>query len=258
MKIAVFIKQVPDTTDVKWTASNNIDRANMDSVLNPVDKESIEAALRIKEKIGANIVAVTMGPKKAVEVLQEAIAMGVDDAILLCDSKFAGSDTLATSKVLSATVKELIPDANLIIFGQSAADGETGQTGPCVAARLDMPCLSRVSDVLEISDDIIVVSSETENEKQKLKAKLPVVLCINNYVNKPRIPRVSGYIKSQNYDYIAYNLYDVNLNESQTGLKGSPTYVSKVFKCEDTRNGKIFDSEKTQFSEIYEEIKKVL
>ena len=258
MKIAVFIKQVPDTTDVKWTANNNIDRANMDSVMNPVDKEVIEAALRIKEKIESTVVAVTMGPKKADEVLKEAIAMGVDDALLLCDSKFAGSDTLATSKVLYSAIKELIPDTNLIMFGQSAADGETGQTGPCVAARLDFPCISRVSDIIEISDSTIVVLSETEKEKIKLKAELPVALCINNYVHKPRIPRVCGYIKSQDYNYISYNLYDVNLKDSETGFKGSPTYVSKVFKCEDTRNGKIFDADEMQFSEIYEEIKKVL
>lgn len=258
LKIAVFIKQVPDTTDVKWTANNNIDRANMDSVMNPVDKEAIEAALKIKEKIDATVVAVTMGPKKAEEVLKEAIAMGVDDAILLCDSKFAGSDTLATSKILSASVKEFISDTDLIIFGQSAADGETGQTGPCVAARLDWPCISRVSDILEISDKAIVVLSETEKERIKFKSELPVVLCINNYVHKPRIPRICGYINAQKYNYISYNLYDVNLSDSETGLKGSPTYVSKVFKCEDTRNGKIFDADETQFSEIYEEIKKVL
>lgn len=258
MKIAVFIKQVPDTTDVKWTENNNIDRAKMDSVMNPVDKEAIEAALRLKEQYNAQTVAVTMGPKKADEVLKEAIAMGIDDAFLLCDSKFAGSDTLATSKVLSAAVKELIPDADLIIFGQSAADGETGQTGPCVAARLGFPCISRVSEIHEISDGSIILTTENEKERVTLKTQLPAVICIKNYIYPPRIPRICGYMNAQDYNYVSYSIYDIKLMDTETGLKGSPTYVSKVFKCEDTRNGKIFNSEETNFDEIYEEIKKVL
>ena len=165
MNITVFIKQVPDTQDVKWTDNNNIDRTGMDSVINPVDKEALEAALRIKDETNAKITAVTMGPKKAVEILKEAIAMGVDDAFLLCDSKFAGSDTLATSKVLTAAINLFLQDTNLFIFGQSAQDGETGQTGPCVAARMNIPCITRVNEIIETSDDFIIVNSETEELK---------------------------------------------------------------------------------------------
>ena len=258
LNIAVFIKQVPDTTDVKWTKDNNIDRSKMDSVMNPVDKESIEAALRIKEKTDARITAVTMGPKKASDVLKEAVAMGVDDAFLLCDSKFAGSDTLATSKVLAATIKELLPKTDIIIFGQSAADGETGQTGPCVAARLDLPCISHVCEITEVSESSINVISDCEKERTVLKVQLPAVICIQNYIFPPRIPRVCGYMNAQKYNYVAYNLYDININESDVGLKGSPTYVSKVFKCEDTRHGKIYFADETDYNAIYNEIKKVL
>lgn len=258
LNIAVFIKQVPDTDDVKWTENNNIDRAKMDSVINPADKEAIEAALRIKEQISAKVTVITMGPKKAEEVLKEAVAMGADDAFLLCDSKFAGSDTLATSKVLAASVKELLPDADIIIFGQSAADGETGQTGPCVAARLNLPCVGHVSEIVEINDNCLIVISECEKERTTFKITLPAVICIHNYIFPPRIPRVCGYVNSQNYNYITYNMYDINIMENEAGLKGSPTYVSKVFRCEDTRNGKIFDANETNLSEIYQEIKKVL
>lgn len=258
MNIAVFVKQVPDTTDVKWTQNNNIDRTKMDSVINPVDREAIEAALRLKEQTGAKVTVVTMGPKKAEEVLKEAIAMGSDDAFLLCDSKFAGSDTLATSKILSAAIKELLPDTKIIIFGQSAADGETGQTGPCVAARLNLPSVGHVSDITEVSEESITVISENEKERTTLKIMLPAVLCIHNYVFLPRIPRVCGYMNAQDYNYITYNIYDINLLENETGLKGSPTYVSKVFKCEDTRHGKMFDFDETCFKEIFKEIKKVL
>ena len=182
LKIAVFIKQVPDTTDVKWTPNNNIDRSKMDSVLNPVDKEAIEAALRIKEQHGAKVTVITMGPKKAEDILKEAVAMGADDAFLLCDSKFAGSDTLATSKILSASIRELLPDTDIIIFGQSAADGETGQTGPCVAARLNMPCIGHVSEIVEIGDNYLIVISECEKESTTFKITLPAVICIHNYI----------------------------------------------------------------------------
>ena len=113
MNIVVFVKQVPDTNDVKWTENNNIDRTNMESVINPADKQALEAALFIKDRYGANITAVTMGPSKSIEVLKEAISMGVDDAFLLCDAKFAGSDTCATSKVLSAAIKEKLPQTDL-------------------------------------------------------------------------------------------------------------------------------------------------
>lgn len=258
MNIAVFIKQVPDTTDVKWTENNNIDRTKMDSVMNPVDKEAIEAALRIKEQIGARVTVLTMGPKKAEEILREAVAMGVDDAFLLCDSKFSGSDTLATSKVLASSVKELLPQTDLVIFGQSAADGETGQTGPCVAARLNMPCIGRVCEITNVDDNYITLVSDCELEKNVLRVKLPAVICVQNYIFPPRIPRVCGYINSQKYNYVTYNMYDINVLETEVGLKGSPTYVSKVFKCEDTRRGKIYSAKDTDFSEIYREIKKVL
>ena len=144
MNIVVFVKQVPDTNDVKWTENNNIDRTNMESVINPADRQALEAALILKDRYGATISAIAMGPAKAVEVLKEAIAMGVDDAFLLCDSKFAGSDTCATSKVLAAAVKEKLPQTDLILFGQTAIDGETGQTGPSTATRLGLTSIYNV------------------------------------------------------------------------------------------------------------------
>ncbi len=254
----MFIKQVPDTDNVFWTENNNIDRTKMDSIINPADLEAIEAALKIKEKNNAYITAVTMGPEKAKEVLKEAVARGVDDGILLCDSKFAGSDTLATSVILSSAVKEILPDTDLLIFGQTAIDGETGQTGECVAARLNYPSIGHITDITEINDNYIEVLSSNINSETTFRLKLPASICVNNFVNKPKLPLIEGYIKSQDKNYKTYNLYDLNILETQAGLKGSPTYVWKVYKREETRNGVIFDFEQTQFNEIYKEIKKVL
>lgn len=256
MNVTVFIKQIPDTNDVKWTENNNIDRIQTDSIMNPVDKTAIEAALRIKETKSSKVTIVSMGPKKAEAVLKEAIAMGADEAILLCDSKFAGSDTLATSKILAASIKEILPDTNILIFGKSASDGETGQTGPCVAARLNIPFISDITDILEITDKDITVNSETDNEKNIIKSSYPVVLCINNYVYRPRLPKITGYINAQDYTYKTYNTEDLKLTNDETGIKGSPTYVSQIYKSEDTRNGKVFDYKTTDFTQIYEKIMK--
>ncbi|MBQ4078814.1 electron transfer flavoprotein subunit beta/FixA family protein [bacterium] len=243
MNIVVFVKQVPDTNDVKWTENNNIDRTNMESVINPADRQALEAALILKDRYGATISAIAMGPAKAVEVLKEAIAMGVDDAFLLCDSKFAGSDTCATSKVLAAAVKEKLPQTDLILFGQTAIDGETGQTGPSTATRLGLTSISNVIEIIEINEKSIIVNTETEKEKITLKTELPCALCINNYVFKPRVPRINGYIKAQDYDYKSYNIYDLNLTTDDAGVKGSPTYVSKVFKNKEGRNCKLLNYE---------------
>ncbi len=255
MNIVVFIKQVPDTNDVKWTENNNIDRTNMESVINPADKQALEAALTIKEKIEANITAVTMGPNKAIAVLKEAIAMGVDDAILLCDSKFAGSDTCATSKVLASVIKEKLSQTDLILFGQTAIDGETGQTGLSTATRLNFGCVSNISEIIEIDANAITVARENEEEKITLKIEIPCAICINNFVFKPRIPRINGYMKAQDFECKTYNMTDLNLSQEKIGVKGSPTYVSKVFKNEDGRNCKFIDIENEDcIKEIIKEI----
>ena len=238
LNIVVFIKQVPDTNDVKWTQNNNIDRTNMESIMNPVDKQAIVAALKLKEQYNTKITAITMGPKKAIDVLKEAIAMGVDDAVLLCDPKFAGSDTCATSKVLAAAIKEKFPDTKLILCGQSAIDGETSQTGPSVAVRLEMPFMCHVNEITELNDNEIFINTDNENEKSSYKMNLPALVCVSNYVYKPAIPKIDGYIKAHEYNYKTYNLYELNLKEDETGVKGSPTYVSGVYKKEEGRNCK--------------------
>lgn len=260
MNIVVFIKQVPDTNDVKWTQNNNIDRARMDCIMNPVDKQAVEAALRLKEQYDAHTTVITMGPNNATEILKEAIAMGIDEATLLCDSKFAGSDTCATSKVLAAAIKEKYPQTDLILFGQSAIDGETSQTGPSTAVRLNMPFISHVNEITGIIDNVVIVNTETETNKCSYKITMPAVLCINNYIYQPRIPRINGYIKSQNYYYKTYNIYELNISEMDTGVKGSPTYVSKVYKTNEQRNCKRIDtkSQENYINEVVCSIKDVL
>ena len=256
----MFIKQVPDTNDVKWTQNNNIDRANMESIMNPVDKQAIEAALKLREHYPVHTVAITMGPNKAIEILKEAVAMGIDETILLCDSKFAGSDTCATSKVLSTAIKERNPQADLILFGQSAIDGETSQTGPSTAVRLGYPFICNVNEIVKIEDNEITVNTENEYEKNTVTLTLPAVLCINNYVYSPELPKIGGYINAHNHIHKTYNIYQLNLPETETGVKGSPTYVSKVYKTEEGRNCNIINTKENNnyAGDIIKQIKEIL
>ena len=248
----MFIKQVPDTDDVKWTLNNNIDRANTESILNPFDKQALQAAISLKNKYYAKVNAISMGPYKALDVLKEAIAMGADEAALLSDKKFVGSDTCATSKVLAASIYEKFCDADLILFGQSASDGETAQTGPSTAVRMNMPFITHVNEILEVENGYVTVNTETENEKVTAKIKLPAVLCINNYVMKPELPKIDGYVKAHNYNYKIYNMFELKIKEDETGVKGSPTYVSKVYKTQEGRNCKMTDT-----NEVLKVIKEV-
>lgn len=236
MNIVVFIKQVPDTNDVKWTANNNIDRTKMESIMNPVDRQAVEAALRIKEKTNSVVTVVTMGPSKAQRVLEEAVAAGADEAFLLYDSLFAGSDTWATSTVLATAVQKKIPDCKLMIFGQSAIDGETGQTGIGTAVKMNFPYVTHVNSIVDVNEEFITVVSETEHEKNTYRISLPAAICINNFEYRPRIPKINGYIKAKDYYYSIYNSIDLDLNSSDTGIKGSPTRVSKVYRTDDKRH----------------------
>ncbi len=259
MNIVVFIKQVPDTNNVKWTQNNNIDRANTDCIINPQDKQAIEAALALKKINNAHATAITMGPANAKHILKEAVAMGIDEAVILCDSKFAGSDTCATSKILSCIIKEKYPDTDIILFGQSAIDGETSQTGPSTAVRLNMPFFTHVKEI-NISDNTITVSQETDKYKITSQVETPAVFCIGNYVIQPHIPSIKGYMKAQDYEIKSYGFYDLHLNENDTGVKGSPTSVVKVFKHDMSRNCRLIDTQKDTdyLNYIYGEIKKIM
>lgn len=243
LNIAVFIKQVPDTDDVKWTANNNIDRTQTESIMNPVDRQAIEAALRIKEKVGGKVTVMTMGPAKAQKVLEEAIATGADEAYLLYDSQFAGSDTQATSTVLARAVQKKLPDCKLMIFGQTAIDGETGQTGVSTAVKSGFPFVTNVTSIVDVTEDFIEVVSETESEKSTLKVKLPAAICVNNFEFRPRIPKIIGYINAKDYYYNILNSIDLELAKDETGVKGSPTRVCKAYKTDVKRNCKILSGD---------------
>ncbi len=240
MRIALCIKQVPDTADIKWTENNTIQREGVESIINPFDMYAIETAVRLKEKIrDVKITAVSMGPPQAEEILKKAISMGVDDAFLVSDRKFAGADTVATSRTLATAIREKVQDVDLIICGQFATDGDTAQTGPSIAQNLGFAQVTYVKEIAGYKDGFLTVKREVEDGVELVKVKLPAVLCMLKCDYEPRRPMISGFVKAHKSKVKMYSMEDINLSPEDVGMKGSPTYVSKAFRPEQKQGGEV-------------------
>ncbi len=232
MKILVCIKQVPDTTDIKWTENNTIQREGVESIINPYDVYALETALKLKKSTGAEITVLTMGPEQAKDILRKALAIGCDNAVLLSDKKFAGADTYSTGKTIAAAIKSKLSDFDLIICGQFAIDGDTAQTGPTIANKLDIPQVTYVKAVTECSEQHLTVKREIEEGTEILKVHLPALICVLKGFEEPTRPLINGIIKAQDAEITVYSHEDIGLQPDETGLRGSPTYVSRAFRPE--------------------------
>lgn len=240
MKIVLCIKQVPDTADIKWTENNTIQREGVESIINPFDTYAIETALILKDKIKDTLItAISMGPPQAKDMLKRAVAMGVDEGFLISDRKFAGADTVATSRTLAKAIAEKASDADLIICGQFAIDGDTAQTGPSIAQHLNYPQVTYVKEITGYKDGILTVRREVEDGIETVNVKLPAVISMLKCDYEPRRPLISGFIKAHLAKVESYGMEDLNLSAEEVGLKGSPTYVSKAFRPEQKQGGEV-------------------
>lgn len=240
MNIALCIKQVPDTADIKWTENNTIQREGVESVINPFDTYAIETAVRLKEKINdVHITVLTMGPPQAEEILKKAISMGVDEGFLVSDRKFAGADTVATSRTLAKAIKEKVKDVDLIICGQFATDGDTAQTGPSIAQHLDFAQVTYVKEITGYKEGALTVKREVEDGIETVKVKLPAVLCMLKCDYEPRRPLIDGFLRAHNAKVNSYSMENIGLSVEEVGMKGSPTYVSKAFRPEQKQGGEV-------------------
>lgn len=247
MKIALCIKQVPDTADIKWTENNTIQREGVESVINPFDMYAIETAVRLKEKIkDVNITVLTMGPPQAVEILKKAVSMGVDEGFLVSDRKFAGADTVATSRTLAGAIKEKVGGVDLIICGQFATDGDTAQTGPSIAQHLGIAQVTYVKEITGFKDGVMTVKREVEDGIELVNVKLPAVLCMLKCDYEPRRSLIGGFIKAHESEIKSYSLEDIKLSAEEVGMKGSPTYVSKAFRPEQKHGGEVIVPENSE------------
>lgn len=231
MKIAVCIKQVPDTKDIKLDPeTNTLKREGVESILNPFDMYAVEAALRIKDDRGGTVTAITMGPPQAEEVLREVVSYGVDYVALLSDRAFAGADTWATSYTLSLLVKKL-GGFDLIVCGKQAIDGDTAQVGPGLAHQLDLPYVAFVRKITEVdpADGKMIVERMMDDGSDLVTMPLPGLITVVKEVNEPRVPSLKGKMRAKKIEIPIYTASDLDADTNLIGLTGSPTQVMKVF-----------------------------
>jgi electron transfer flavoprotein beta subunit len=229
MKILVFVKQVPDTDDVKLDPkTGNIMREGVPSMMNPLDANAVEAAIQLKEKHGGTVVAISMGPPQAEDVLKKALALGCDEAYLLSDRAFGGADTLATAYTLSKSA-EKIGDYDLLLFGHHAIDGDTAQTGPATAAFLGLPQITLASSIA-VEDGWVVCDRVLEDCVQTVKAQLPAVVMVTGQTNKPRYATPLNIMRALKKPRAVWTSADLACDLQQTGMKGSPSSTKKVFQ----------------------------
>ena len=252
LKIVVLAKQVPDTRNVGKDAmkeDGTVNRAALPAIFNPEDLNALEQALQLKDKNpGTTITLLTMGPPRAADIIREGLYRGADGGVLLTDRAFAGADTLATSYALSCAVKK-IGDADIIISGRQAIDGDTAQVGPQVAEKLGIPQVTYAEKIVSVENGEIVITRRLEHGTETVKAKLPLLVTVNGSADECR-PRNSKMLQRNKYaktpsekatltDTSLYekrpclnlgewSAADVDADLSQTGLAGSPTKVKQV------------------------------
>ncbi|BCS55779.1 electron transfer flavoprotein subunit beta/FixA family protein [Geobacter sp. SVR] len=238
MLIVACIKQVPDTTQVQIDpVTNTLVREGIPFIVNPYDTHALEEALRLKDRFGCGVVAISMGPPNAEATLKKALALGVDKAILLSDRVFGGADTLATSNVLAAAIGKLnaeMDEVGLVLCGKQTIDGDTAQVGPGIASRLNYQQLTLV-DRIEMLDPVnkkIRVSRKLEGRHEIVEAPLPAMLTVVRELNRPRYPKVPMRLMAAEAQVEVWNNQVLKLDEQKIGLKGSPTWVSKIFSPE--------------------------
>ncbi len=228
MKIVVCVKQVPDTKGgVQFNPDGTLNRAAMLAIMNPDDKAGLEAALRIKDEIGAEVTVLTMGLPKADDVLREALAMGADKAILVTDRVLGGADTWATSTTIAGALRNI--DYDMIITGRQAIDGDTAQVGPQIAEHLGIPVISYAEDI-KVEGDTVTVKRQYEDRHHILKAKMPVLVTALSELNVPRYMTPGGIFDAfDNGDVTVWGRADLkDVDDSDLGLKGSPTKIAKA------------------------------
>ncbi len=228
LKVVVCIKQVPDTNEVKLDpVTGTLIRDGVPSIINPDDKAGLEAALRMKDEYGARVTVISMGPQQADLALREALAMGADEAILVTDRAFGGADTWATSSTLASAIKKL--EFDLIITGRQAIDGDTAQVGPQIAEHLGLANISYAEDI-KLEGDSVVVRRQYEDRYHVIKAKMPCLITALSELNKPRYMTPGGIFDAYREKTVTiWTRPDLDVSDSNIGLKGSPTRVHKSF-----------------------------
>ena len=231
MKLIACIKQVPDTTEVKVDPkTHTLIRDGVPSILNPYDQFAIEECVRIREQIGdCSVSVITMGPPQARSALMRCLALGADEAVLISDKAFAGSDTWATAYTLSLAIKKF-GSFDIVFCGQQAIDGDTAQVGPELAQQLGIPQVTYVEKVEIDNKHKLTINKQTEDGYQILEVKLPVLLALLPPTSfQPEHPPMSSILKAKKKPFNIWAVKNLGGDESKFGLDGSFTQVIKTY-----------------------------
>ena len=228
VKIAVCVKEVPDTTAEKKIdpSTLRLNRDTGDRMLNAFDLNAIEQALRLKEAAGdGEVVLVSMGPSRALESIRKGLAMGADRAVLVSDEAAAGSDLVATSYVLAKALEREAPD--VVLFGQQASDGDGAVMWAAVAERLRMPVISQISEI-EVAGGTVTAKRQTEFGYDRISTPLPAVLAVSDALNEPRYPSLKGIMGAKKKPQDVLSLADAGVEADRAGQAGSRTTVKAL------------------------------
>ncbi len=244
MHILVCVKQVPDTKIIKINPkTNTLDRRSAPAILNPYDGHAVQEAVRVKREVGGTISVLSMGPPQATAVIKKSIEIGADRGYLISDRAFAGADTLATSYALSKAIERIAEEhpIDLIICGKHAIDGDTGQVGPGIARRVDIPPITNVIEITEINKqkNKIIVKRKITDGYELIETKFPCLLTVEKQINDIEYAPMPNMIKAARYEPVIWSVNDLrNVDRPQLGLKGSPTIVGKMFTPPRPEGGK--------------------
>lgn len=228
MEIIVCIKQVPDTAEIRVNPeTNTLIREGVSSIINPYDLHALEAGLQARENVGGRVTVLTMGPPQAEIALRDALAMGADSAILLTDKAFAGADTWATAYTLAMAIKK--HGADIIICGKQAIDGDTAQVGPEIAEFLEIPHISYVRRIENVTADSVRVHRMMDDGYDIVEASLPVLLTVIRELNQPRLPSLKGKMAAKKAEIKKWAASNIEADTAKIGLRGSPTQVKRIF-----------------------------
>ena len=234
MKAIVCVKQVPDTSGkVAVKADGTLDRASMATITNPDDLNALEAALKLKDATGCEVVVITMGPPPAEGMLRELLARGADKAVLVSGREFVGSDTFATSQILAAAVNKIgVGPEDVVFCGRQAIDGDTAQVGPQIAEKLHLPQVTYVADIQK-DGNTLTVKRMLEDGYMMVKVQTPCLLTCIKELNNPRYMSIGGILSTYSKPLTTLGYEDLKdhplIDATTIGLKGSPTNIFKSF-----------------------------
>jgi len=249
MNIIVLIKQVPATTDVKIDEkTGTLKREGVEAQVNPFDLYAVEEAVRLKEKISGKVTVLTMGPPQAEKALRETLSMGCDEAVLVSDRAFAGSDTWATSYTLAQSIKK-IEAYDLILCGKQAIDGDTAQVGPGVAEMLGIPHIAYVKKIEKIENCRITVERLMEDGYDIIETSTPCLLTVVKEINTPRLPSLRGMMFAKKSEIKKFDAKFIEADGKKIGICGSPTTVMKVFTPSHRKGGERVSGEPAEQAE---------